>query len=69
MGLKMNGTLVSVELGKEELAHLIDFLIEDLRVWNEKGFESREEEEQFQRILGVVNKLREAAGENVTLFL
>jgi len=69
MGLKMSETSITVEFGKEELSFLIDFLVEDIRVWSEKGFESGEEKEQFQQIVSVVSKLREALGENATLFL
>ena len=65
----MSRTIVTVEFGKEELSYLIDYLVEDLRAWSEKGFESKEEEEQFQRIVSVANKLREAMGEITTLFL
>jgi len=65
----MSRTTVTVEFGKKELSFLIDFLVEELRVWSEKSFESRREEEQFQRMVGVVSKLREAIGENITLFL
>jgi len=65
----MNGTTVAVELGKEELSYLIAHLIMDLQAWSEKGFESREEKEQFQRVVSVVSKLREAMGETPTLFL
>jgi len=69
MGLKMNETAVTVEFGREELSYLVDFLVEDLRVWSEKGFESGKEKEQFQRVISVVSKLREAIGETTTLFL
>jgi len=65
----MTKTPVTVKFGKEELSYLIDYLVEDLRAWSEKGFENTEEEEQFQRIVNVVGKLREALRENVTLFL
>ena len=68
MGLKMNGTTATVELEKEELSYLINFLVEDLRAWSEKGFESREEKEQFQRIVSVASKLREAMRETTILF-
>jgi hypothetical protein len=67
--IKMSKTAVTVEFGKEELLYLINYLVEDLRVWSEKGFESKEEKEQFQNILSAVNKLREAIGENIVLFL
>jgi hypothetical protein len=69
MGLRMSETTVAVEFGKEELSYLIDFLVEDLRVWSEKGFDSGEEKEQFQSIVNVLCKLREAIGESATLFL
>ena len=65
----MNGTTIAVELGKEELSYLIDYLIMDLRAWSENGFESGEEKEQFERIVSVVSKLREAMRETTTLFL
>jgi len=69
MGLKMSRTEVSIEFGRDELSFLIDFLVDDLRVWSEKGFESEEEKAEFQRIVSVVSKLREAVGETTTLFL
>jgi len=56
MGLKMSETKVPIEFGREELSCLIDFLVDDLRFWSEKGFESREEKEQFQRIVSVASK-------------
>jgi hypothetical protein len=65
----MSKTTLTVEFRKEELLYIIDYLVEDLRVWSEKGFESREEKEQFQRIVSVLCKLREAMGEIATLFL
>lgn len=65
----MSETTVAVEFGKEELSYLVNYLVEDLGVWSEKGFESRKEKEQFQRIVSVVSKLREAMGETTTLFL
>ena len=65
----MSKTTIMVEFEKEELSYLTDYLVEDLRVWSEKGFESREEKEQFQRTISVVSKLREAMGENTTLFI
>ena len=65
----MSKRIIRVEFGKTELLYLINHLVEDLRVWSEKGFENKEEREQFQRILGIVNKLRKAIGEHVTLFL
>ena len=65
----MHKTSCFVEFGKEELSHLIDFLVEDLRVWSEKGFESEEEKAEYQRIVSVVSKLREAMGETTILFL
>ena len=65
----MSKTTVAVEFRKEELSYIIDFLVEDLRVWSEKGFESREEKEQFQRIVSMICKLREAIGESAILFL
>jgi len=60
---------IAVKLEKEELSYLIDYLLGDLRVWSEKGFESRGEEESFQHIISVVNKLREANGENAVIFV
>lgn len=65
----MSRTVVAIEFGEEELSCLVDFLVEDLRVWSEKGFESGEEKEQFQRLVSVVSKLREAIGEITSLFL
>jgi len=67
--IRMSKTTLTVEFRKEELLYIIDYLVEDLRVWSEKGFESREEKEQFQRIVSVLCKLREAMGEIATLFL
>jgi len=69
MELKMSETTMAVEFGKEELSCLVDFLVDDLRVWSEKGFESEEEKAEYQRIITVVSKLREAAGETTILFL
>jgi len=65
----MKKSAIMVELGKEELSYLIDYLTMNLRAWSEKGFENREEKEQFQSIVNVLCKLREAMGESVTLFL
>jgi len=65
----MSKTPLEVEFGKEELLYLVNYLVEDLRSWSEKGFESREEKEQFQRIASVTSKLREAMRETTTLFL
>jgi hypothetical protein len=65
----MSKRIVRVEFGRTELSYLINHLVEDLRVWSEKGFENKEESKQFQRILGIVNKLRKAMGEQITLFL
>jgi len=65
----MSKTPLEVEFGKEELSYLVNYLVEDLRSWSEKGFESREEKEQFQRIASVTSKLREAMRETTTLFL
>jgi hypothetical protein len=58
-----------VEFEGAEISLLFEFLVEGLRVWSEKGFEGREEKEQFQRVVRVVSKLREAIGETTTLFL
>ena len=65
----MDENAVTIEFGKEELSYLVNYLVEDLRSWSEKGFESREEKEQFQRIVSVASKLREAMRETTTLFL
>lgn len=59
----MSKTVV-VKFEQKEISCLIDHLLEDLRVWSEKGFESKEEEESFQRIVYIVSKLREANKEN-----
>jgi len=67
--IMMSKTPLEVEFGKEELSYLVNYLVEDLRSWSEKGFESREEKEQFQRIASVTSKLREAMRETTTLFL
>jgi len=65
----MHKTSCFVEFGKEELSYVVHFLVEDLRVWSEKGFESEEEKAEYQRIVSVVSKLREAVGETTILFL
>jgi len=65
----MGENVVTIEFGKEELSYLVNYLVEDLRSWSEKSFESREEKEQFQRMVSMVSKLREAMGETTTLFL
>jgi len=65
----MHKTCCAVEFEGEELSFLVDFLVDDLRVWSEKGFESEDEKEQFQQLVNVVSKLREATGETTTLFL
>ncbi|MBX5328699.1 MAG: hypothetical protein QHH18_07015 [Candidatus Bathyarchaeota archaeon] len=65
----MNKRAIRVEFRKKELSYLLNYLVEDLRTWSEKGFESKEEEEQFQHILGVVDKLRKATREHITLFI
>jgi len=62
-------TSCAVEFEGEEITLLFEVLIETLRVWSEKGFESEEEKTEYQRIVSVVSKLREAIGENATLFL
>lgn len=65
----MNKTRIVVEFEKKELTYLIDYLLEELRVWTEKGFESREEERQFQRTSDIVCRLRKAVGQNEAIFL
>jgi len=65
----MSRAAVTLKLRKEDLSYLIDYLVGDLRVWGEKGFESREEEKQFQRLVSIVSRLREAIGEDTTLFI
>jgi len=65
----MHKTSCVVELEGEEITLFFEVLIETLRVWSEKGFESEEEKAEFQRIVSVVSKLREAIGETTTLFL
>jgi len=69
VGLEMKESTIAVKLGKDELSYLIDYLIMDLRAWSEKGLESVKEKEQFERIVSVVSKLREAMRETTTLFL
>jgi len=59
----MSKTVV-VRFEQKEISCLIDYLLEDLRVWSEKDFESKEEEESFQRMACIVSKLREANEEN-----
>jgi len=65
----MHKTSCVVELEGEEISLFFEVLIETLRVWSEKGFESEEEKAEYQRIVSVVSKLREAIGETTTLFL
>jgi len=65
----MTGKNVIVELRKVDLSYLVDFLVEDLRAWSEKGFEDNDERRKFQRIADILSELREAKGANYTLFL
>lgn len=51
---------MNVKLSKNELKYMVDFLIEVLRVWHEKGFESKKEEMEFQQVVIITSKLREA---------
>ena len=60
---------IAAKFEKEELSYLIDYFLEDLRVWSEKGFESKGEEESFQRIISIVCKLCEANGEKEVIFI
>jgi len=55
----MHKTSCAVELEGEEISLLFEVLIEGLRVWSEKGFESEEEKAEYQRIVSVVSKLFE----------
>jgi len=55
----MHKTRCVVELEGEEITLFFEVLIETLRVWSEKGFESEEEKAEYQRIVGVVSKLFE----------
>jgi len=59
-------TRCAVELEGEEISLLFEVLDEGLRVWSEKGFESEEEKAEYQRIVSVVSRLREAMGETTT---
>ena len=65
----MHKTRFIVEFEGEEITLFFEVLIETLRVWSEKGFESEEEKAEYQRIVSVVSKLREAIRENTILFL
>jgi len=65
----MQKTSCVVEFEGEEISLLFEVLVETLRVWSEKGFESGEEKAEYQRLVSVVSKLREAIGETTTLFL
>jgi len=65
----MHKTRCAVELEGEEISLLFEVLDEGLRVWSERGFESEEEKAEYQRIVSVVSKLREAMRETTTLFL
>jgi len=65
----MHKNRCAVELEKEEVSLLFEVLIEGLRVWSEKGFESEEEKAEYQRVVSVVCKLREAIGDNYLPFL
>jgi hypothetical protein len=67
--VEMHKNSCAVELEKEEISILFEVLVEGLRVWSEKGFESEEEKAEYQRIVSVVSKLREVLGETTTLFL
>ena len=62
----MHKTRCAVELEGEEISLLFEVLDEGLRVWSEKGFESEEEKAEYQRIVSVVSRLREAMGETTT---
>jgi len=57
--VEMHKTSCAVELEGEEISLLFEVLIEGLRVWSEKGFESEEEKAEYQRIVSVVSKLFE----------
>jgi len=63
----MHKTSCAVELEKEEVSLLFEVLIEGLRVWSEKGFESEEEKAEYQRIVGVVSKLLEPIRETTII--
>ena len=59
MVAEMHKTSCFVEFEEKEIFLLVDFLVDDLRVWSEKGFESEEEKAEYQRIVSVVSKLFE----------
>ncbi|MEM3759589.1 MAG: hypothetical protein QXZ02_00595 [Candidatus Bathyarchaeia archaeon] len=65
----MSKAIVTVKFRKKDLSYLVDYLVEDLRVWNEKGFESKEERERFQQLISIINILREANREKTTIFI
>jgi len=63
----MHKTRCVVELEGEEISLFFEVLIETLRVWSEKGFESEEEKAEYQRIVGVVSKLLEPIRETTII--
>lgn len=65
----MSKAIVTVKFRKKDLSYLIDYLVEDLRVWNEKGFESKEERERFQHLISIINVLRKANREKTIIFI
>jgi len=56
----MHKTRCAVELEGEEISLFFEVLDEGLRMWSEKGFQSEEEKAEYQRIVSVVSRLREA---------
>jgi len=60
-------TICAVEFEGEEITLFFEVLIETLRVWSEKGFESEEEKAEYQRIVSVVSKLFEPLRETTIL--
>jgi len=63
----MHKTRCVVELEEEEISLFFEVLVEALRIWSEKGFESEEEKTEYQRIVNVVSKLFEPMRETTIL--
>jgi len=63
----MHKTRCAAEFEGEEISLFFEVLIEALRVWSEKGFESEEEKAEYQRIVNVVSKLLEPIRETTIL--
>jgi len=65
--VEMHKTSCAVELEGEEISLFFEVLIEALRLWSEKGFESEEEKAEYQRIVNVVSKLLKPIRETTIL--